>query len=277
MWVIAIVVNAVMGALLAPFRALPGLGLVVVSALTGVVMLLIFGRTSNQGAIRRAKSRLKAHIAEIWLFKDDLAQMLLATARVLGQTGRYFAHSLRPLVFLFVPVLAIMVTLGVRFAHRPFQPEESAVVAVTFDDRAWTRDASVTLEASEGVDVVSPDLRIPDKREIDWRITTRAAGTHRLTISTPRGTVTKKIEVRDDPRPLTALAASRGRVFSGAFLEYPVEPPLSSAAGVREIRILGWPERQLRFLGITVHWLVAFFVLSLVAGLAVKDAFGVEV
>jgi uncharacterized membrane protein (DUF106 family) len=277
MWVIAILVNAVMGALLAPFRALPGLGLIVVSALTGVVMLLIFGRTSNQNAIRHAKSRLKAHIAEIWLFKDDLAQMLLATARVLGQTGRYFAHSLRPLLFLFVPVLVIMVTLGARYAHRPFRPEEGAMIAVVLDDQAWTRDASVTLEASDGLEVVGPALRIPAKREIDWRITTRTAGSHLLTVGTPRGTVTKKIEVRDDPRRLTALAPSRGRALSGAFLEYPVEPPLSAAAGVREIRVVGWPTRELRVLGITVHWLVAFFVLSLVAGLAVKDAFGVEV
>jgi uncharacterized membrane protein (DUF106 family) len=277
MWVIAIIANAIMGAILSPFRTLPGLGLLIVSALTGIVMLLIFGRTSNQKAIRGAKAKLKAHVAEIWLFKDNLGQMLLATARVLGHTGRYFLHSLRPLVFIFVPVLIIMVMLGVRFAHRPFRPAESAVVAVTVDDKAWTRDASVSLTGSDGVEIVTPALRIPDRREIDWRIRVREAGTHQITVTTPRGSVTKRIEARENPRPLVALAASRGRTFAAAFLEYPVEPPLPASSGVREIRVVDWPARELRFLGLSVNWLVAFFIISMVAGFAVKDLFGVEV
>jgi len=277
MWVIAIIANAILGAILAPFRTLPGLGLLVVSVLTGVVMLLIFGKTSNQKAIRAAKARLKAHVAEIWLFKDNLGQMLLATARVFGHTGRYFLHSLRPLIFIFIPVVIIMVMLGVRFAHRPFRPAESAVVAVTVDEKAWTRDASVSLTGSEGVEVVTPALRIPEKREIDWRIRVREAGTHEVTVTTPRGAVTKKIEARENARPLVPLAASRGRTFSSAFLEYPVEPPLPAASGVREIRVVDWPTRELRFLGFSVNWLVAFFILSMAAGFAVKDLFGVEV
>jgi hypothetical protein len=277
MWVIAIVANAIMGAILAPFRTLPGLGLLIVSVLTGIVMLLIFGKTSNQKAIRGAKARVKAHVAEIWLFKDNLGQMLLATVRVFGHTGRYFFHSLRPLIFIFVPVLIIMVMLGVRFAHRPFRPAESAVVAVTVDDAAWARDTSVSLTGSDGVEIVTPALRIPDKREIDWRIRVREAGTHQITVTTPRGSVTKKIEARENSRLLVPLAASRGRTFSAAFLEYPVEPPLPASSGVREIRVVDWPGRDLRFLGLSVNWLVAFFIVSMIAGFAVKDLFGVEV
>jgi len=277
MWVIAVVANAIMSAILAPFRSVPAIGLLIVSIVTGIVMLLIFGKTSNQSAIRHAKAKLKAHIAEIWLFRDDLAQMLLATLRVLGHTARYFLNSLRPMVFILVPVLIIMVTLGVRFAHRPFRPEESAVVAVFLDDAAWTRDQSVRLTAPVGIEVVSPALRIPARREIDWRIRVARAGTHQLTVSTPRGEVTKRIEVRQNTRPLTALAASRGRTFSAAFLEYPVEPPLPASTGVREIRVVGWPERELHVLGLKVHWLVVFFAVSLAAGFAVKDLFRVEV
>jgi uncharacterized membrane protein (DUF106 family) len=277
MWVIAIMANAILGAILAPFRTLPGLGLLIVSVLTGVVMLLIFGRTSNQKAIRGAKAKLKAHVAEIWLFKDDLGQMLLATVRVLGHTGRYFVHSLRPLIFIFAPVLIVMVMLGVRFAHRPFRPSESAMVAVVVDERAWTQDQSVRLEGSDGVEIVTPALRIPDRREIDWRIRVRGAGTHLITVSTPRGTASKRIEARENSRPLVPLAASRGRAFSAAFLEYPVEPPLPASSGVREIRVVDWPEREMRVLGLSVNWLVAFFILSMAAGFAVKDVLGVEV
>jgi uncharacterized membrane protein (DUF106 family) len=90
MWIIASIVNSLFGIILAPFRSMhPAVGLFVVSIITGIVMVFIFGKTSNQDAIRRAKGRVKAHIAEIWLFRNDLGQMLLAALRVFGTTGRW--------------------------------------------------------------------------------------------------------------------------------------------------------------------------------------------
>ncbi|MBD3235996.1 MAG: hypothetical protein GF330_04785, partial [Candidatus Eisenbacteria bacterium] len=106
MWIIASILNTIFDVLLFPFRSMhPFFGLLIISVITGIVMLLIFGRTSNQKAISGTKSKLKAHIAEIWLFRDDLLQMLGSILRVLGYTGRYLAHSLRPLIFILVPVV----------------------------------------------------------------------------------------------------------------------------------------------------------------------------
>ncbi len=277
MWVIASVFNAIFSVILAPFRSLPGLGLLVISVATGVVMLLIFGKTSNQAAIRRVKSRMKAHIAEIWLFRDDLVQMLLATGRVLAYTGGYLAHSLRPLIFIFIPVLIIMAMLAVRFEHRPLRPDESAIFAVWVDDASWTRGDAVTLRAPEGIRIVSPPLRIPARREINWKIAALTPGDHRLTVSTPRGEAEKRILVSATGSGLSAIAPSRGRAFSGRFLEFPAEPPLAASVGIRGIEVVGWPLREMHLLGLKVHWLVAFFVLSLAAGFAVKGAFRVEV
>lgn len=278
MWTIATVVNAVFGAILAPFKGLhPWFGLLAVSVVTGIVMLLIFGKTSNQKAIRHAKGKLRAHIAEIWLFRDDLLEMLLATVKVLGHTSRYFVHSLRPLIFIMIPVILIMVMLGARYEHRPFLPEEEALCAVTVDDVSWTLGEEVALIAPEGVAVTSSALRIPHTREIEWRIRALQPGRYALTVRTPRGEVTKAIVVSAHNGPLDALAPARGRAFSGHFLQFPVEPPLTPEEGVRAIEIRGWPKRHLTVLGLEVHWLIAFFLLSLVAGFSVKGLFGVEV
>ena len=278
MWGVAIVINGIFNVLFAPFRAMhPAVGLLVISVITGVVMLLIFGKTSNQGAIRQAKARLKAHIAEIWLFRNDLPQMLLAFLRVLGNTGRYFAHSLRPLIFIMIPVVVIMVMLGVRYQHRPLHPGETATVAAHFEDAQWTRGQEIRLSASPGLEVVTPPLRIPSRQEINWKIRADRAGEHSLTLSTPAGEVAKKIVVTDGAGPLRALAPARGRVLSAQFLTFPIEPPLPKKAGVRSLEITDWPARELRILGLKVNWLVAFFVVSLAAGFAVKGLFGVEV
>lgn len=282
MWGIASVLNAIYGVLLAPFRWLhPLAGLVVISALTGIVMLLIFGRSSNQRAIRSTKGRLKAHIAEIWLFRDDLAQMLLAIVRVLANTGRYFAHSLRPLVFIFVPVLIILVLTGVRYEHRPFLVGERAIYAVKVSDASWASGDQLQLTGSEGVAVTSGALRIPARNEINWEIEARAPGAQTVTLATPRGEVTKRVRVVADEgalrTALSPIAPGRGPAFSARFLEFPGEPPLPASSGLAWIDVVGWPHRELTLFGLGVHWLVVFFVVSLVAGFAVKDLFGVEV
>ena len=282
MWGIAAVLNGIFDVLLAPFRGLhPAVGLFVISAVAGVVMLLIFGKTSNQKAIRGAKGRLKAHIAEIWLFRNDLVQMLLAIARVLIHTGRYFAHSLRPLVFIFLPVLIIMVMLGVRYEHRPFRVAETAVVSVKVDDPSWTHGDQVQLVAPPGVEILSPALRIPSLGEIEWQIRAAGPGLHEVTVRTPRGEAGKRILVAAEGQSLSRardkIAATRGRTFSEAFLLFPVEPPLPAGSGIRSIEIKDWPRRDLSIFGLGVHWLIVFFAVSLVAGFAVKGAFGVEV
>jgi uncharacterized membrane protein (DUF106 family) len=278
MWVIAYVFNKIFDWIFLPFRSMhPMVGLLVISGLTGIVMLLIFGKTSNQKAIRWTKNKLKAHIAEIWLFRDDIVQMLLAIVRVLGYTTRYLAHSLRPLIFIIVPVIVIMVMLGVRYAHRPFQPGETSIVTVSVDDPAWARGEALQLVGSDGVEVTSPPLRIPQRAEVDWTIQATKPGIHELTLITPSGRVTKEIRVSVGTSPLIALAPSRGRAASGLFLEFPAEQPLPGSSGIRGINVLDWPHRELRILGFGVHWLIAFFVISVAAGFAVKDLFGVEV
>lgn len=282
MWGIAAVFHGIFDILLAPFRGLhPAVGLLFISAVAGVVMLLVFGKTSNQKAIRVAKGRLKAHIAEIWLFRNDLVQMLLAIAKVLFHTGRYFAHSLRPLIFIFVPVLIIMVMLGVRYEHRPFQVAETAVVSVRVDDPSWTRGDQVQLVAPAGIEVLSPALRIPSLGEVEWQIRAAGPGVHEVTVRTPRGETSKRIlvaaEGQSPDRVREKIAAARGRTFSEAFLLFPAEPPLPGGPGIRSIEVKDWPRRDLSIFGLRAHWLIVFFAASLVAGFAVKGAFGVEV
>ncbi len=282
MWVIASALNGIFDLLLAPFQGMhPIVGLVVISVLTGVVMLLIFGKTSNQKAIRVAKGRLKAHIAEIWLFRNDLGQMILAILSVLANTGRYFAHSLRPLIFIFVPVLVIMVMLGVRYEHRPFAPGETAVLSVRVDNPAWTSGDQVQLIGSGDVEVLSPALRIPSLGAVEWKIRAARPGTHTVLLRTPGGEASKRILIAPEDRPADKLrakiASSRGRTLSGSFLLFPTEPPLDAAAGIRSIEVRDWPRRNLSIFGLGVHWLIVFFAVSLVAGFAVKGAFGVEV
>ena len=59
--------------LLAPFTQIPLIGLVFWSAVAGVVMTVVFGKTSNQPALKRAADETRAQLLAIKLFKDDLS------------------------------------------------------------------------------------------------------------------------------------------------------------------------------------------------------------
>jgi uncharacterized membrane protein (DUF106 family) len=281
MWGMATFFNKIFDGILYPFKAMhPSIGLLVISIIAGLIMVWIFGKASNQKAILLYKNRLKAHIAEIWLFRDNLIQMLLAVLRVLGNTGIYFLNSLRPMVVMLVPILIIMVMLGVRYEHRMMLPGETVIVSSVVDDAAWARGDAVTLTGSDGVEVISPALRIPQKNEIDWKVRAVKPGTHTVTLNTPSGTVTKEVHIAADmaeAKPLHALASARGRMFSSAFLLFPVERPLPGDCGISKLELSGLPTRDLELFGLSVNWLVLFFIVSMIAGFSIKDLIGVEV
>ena len=70
--------------LCSPFAELdPWWGLSALSVLTGVVMLVIFRFTSNQGGIRSAKNRIKAFFLEVRLYNDDLGLIFSAQKNIL--------------------------------------------------------------------------------------------------------------------------------------------------------------------------------------------------
>ena len=57
-----------------------------VSLLTALLMLFVFQLTSNQAGIRRAKDRIKAHLLELRLFKDNMRVTLWAQGGILRPT-----------------------------------------------------------------------------------------------------------------------------------------------------------------------------------------------
>ena len=61
MGVLNVILEAVFDVLFAPFRSLgPWPGMIFISLATGILMLLIFKKTSNQEGIKRAKNQIKA-------------------------------------------------------------------------------------------------------------------------------------------------------------------------------------------------------------------------
>jgi hypothetical protein len=263
------------GLLTAPLRPLgPWPTMIVVSLLTGFLMLGIFRWTSNQSGIRRAKDLIKAHLLETRLFKDDFGQSIRAQGRVLAANGRYLGYAVKPMLVMVVPVMLLLIQLDVRFGARPLRTGEEALVRVRLAAGVDPVALGLELEAPEGTTVTTPALRIADAGEIDWRVKAERPGRHSLVFRWPGGEETKSIFV-DTP----ALAGVSTKRTAGGFIDrisHPGERGLPRDGPIEAIEV-AYPPQRLRFFGGRIHWLVAFFGLSILLGFAFKGVFKVEI
>lgn len=266
------VINFIFGVIFFPLNALSPLwGLVIISLITGVVMLLIFKRVSNQSGIQATKGHLKAHLLELRLYKDDAALSLAAIGDLFKDNLRYFSFAFKPMLILMIPVIFILIQLAARYESRPINVDESVILSAVTSSSENLRD--VALEMPEWIEIETPPLRVPAKNEINWRIKPHKEGEWELKIVQDKNIVEKKMVVGDR---FTSLAEKRLKGFSLAGMLYPAESLLPSNSFIKEI-YLRYPKRELYFFGMNIHWLILFLVLSIISGFALKGVFKVEI
>jgi hypothetical protein len=250
-----------------PFQRWPAGGLLLVSALTGVAMLLVFKATSNQRAIRRTRDLIRAHMLAMRLFRDDARVVVESQKKVLRTNLTYLRYAVVPIVFILPIVVLIMVQLNLRYGPAPARPGEAVVVKAIFNGPL----DDVALAAPPGVVVETPALRIPYKREADWRVRPAKPGTYELSLKTKGETYGKELVVG-----AAGVGGVSARRVSGIWsqLTNPGERPLSSDVKVIEVK---YPDRQNELFGLGVHWVITFFVVSLVAAFALKGVLKTEV
>jgi uncharacterized membrane protein (DUF106 family) len=255
-----------------PVRALSPLwALVVFSVVTGVLMLWLFGKVSDQETIGRLRDRVRGHLLGIRLFGDDIGTLFRLQWRLIRDNAVYLRYAMLPMLIMLVPVLFILVQLNLRFENRPLEPGQVALVKVQVRDAQTIRDG-VTLEVPAGVTVETPAVRSEALREVAWRIRADEAGHHVMRVRADNGPVDKDLVVADRWGATSVLR-------SGGLLDlllYPAEAPIDPATGILSIEVT-YPYLPLKIFGFEIHWMIIFFVLSLVAGFALRGPLGVEI
>lgn len=267
------VLTRIFDVVLHPFRDVSPLwSLSLLALLTGLFMLAIFRYTSNQAAIARVKNRLKAHFLEFRLFQDDFGLLMQAQKDILKHNLVYLMHALRPMAVMVIPMLLLLGQLNVRYGYRPLRPGEMTIVAVTLRQALTTTD-KITLQAPQGVMLETQPLRIPQLREVDWRLRPTASGQFWLRIQVGEEAVGTWLTVSNQLVRVAPYITQAG--FMQQVLQ-PADHALSAASLVQAIAVY-YPPRQLQIWGWNMHWLVFFFVVSLLCGFALKNRLGVEV
>ena len=256
-----------------PFRTVPPIwAMTVISLASGVVMVWIFGKISDQGEIRRIREHIRGNLIGVRLFQSDIGVVLRLQRRIFGDTFRYMRLAVVPMVVLLVPVVLIMTQLNLRFSARPLLPGEPVIVKAYLRD-VGSLDKNVTLEVGDGVSVETRGVRVPSTREIAWRIRAESSGEHVMVIRVGEDAIETHLLAGDQWGPVPQRRTGRGMWDT---LLYPGEPPIPRGHPVEAVEIV-YPALDLSAFGLAVNWLVAFFVLSLAFGFAFKDILGVEV
>jgi uncharacterized membrane protein (DUF106 family) len=247
----------------------PMFGLIPISVLLGIGMLWVFGRTSNQEAIRAAKNKLKAYMLEMRLFTDEPSIVWQAQKGLLLANARFLGLTLRPALFLAIPMVLIFVQLESFYGRAPLAIGQSTIVTMQMRTDTGSLTPVPILELPDGVVVEGDPVRVLGERQISWRIRPLRDLSGSLRFLLPGVVVENQIEAGAGPR---YVSDRRARTVLDQ-IWHPGERrlPVDSVDWV-EIR---YPAARVYWLGMDLSWVVWFLIISMLTALLLKKRMGV--
>jgi len=258
-----------------PFRNLsPWFGMIFISLLTGLLMLFIFRRTSNQAGIRKAKNKIKAHLLELRLYKDSMNVSWRAYGQILRANLKYISHSIKPMLVMIIPILLILIQLNLWFGSRSLKIGQEAVLKIRLEQGKDPLQKEIVIEPPDGISVETPALRVEDAREIDWRLRALGKGVHTIALRSENQSFSKQVAVEQNR--LTKISAVKPGSSLLDQMFNPGERPLPKNLGIQSVELV-YPSPGMNLFGWHIHWLIVFFALSIIFGFGLKGFFKVEI
>ncbi len=271
---------------LAPFSELhPLVGIALISLIFGVVMLLVFKKTSNQDKLADVKRKIHAGLFEIRLFNDDFRAIMRAQVDILRHNLSYFGLSLVPLAWMIVPLFLVIAQLQFHYAYQGLEPGDPVLVKVAVEGDAADRP-QIRLEAPEGLKIEAGPVWIPptdpESEEgeprvdhgLTWRISAVQQGDYELKLISDGETITKSVRASDH---VVRRSPNRVKGFLNQLI-FPAEDPLPDSTPIREITVT-YPAGNAGFEGweSELTWMGLFFILSIVFALVLRKPLKVTI
>lgn len=250
---------------------IPAAIVVGISLVIGLAMVMVFGHTSDQKAIRIAKNRLKAHLLALRLFQDQIHVVLGSYGRIVITTGHYLRLACRPLLFVIVPMTFLIVQLDRHLGSLPLPVGQSFLIKVQTD----SPDAlnGISLQLPDGLATTAPPVHVPSDGEVAWRVVGAKAGEYVVKVQVSDQTFSKRVVIGSGLRRLSS-ARLRGQFWRRILVSS--EPSLPENEFVEAIEVQ-YPARNIAFAGMEWNWIWLFFVLSMASGFLFKSILGIEI
>jgi len=244
---------------------------VVVSVVVGLVMVVLFGYTSDQKAIKVAKDQLKAHLLAVRLFRDQLPVVAGSYAKILRGTGRYLRLAFMPLVYVIIPITLLIVQLDRYLGSTAIHTGAPFLVTVRTDGAEAMNGLS--LDLPDGIAMTAPAVHVAAENEVVWRLVASREGDYEIKVVADASNVAKSVRVSPQLARVSTVRL-RGHFWERLFTSG--EPALPADSAVESIAV-NYPERNIEIAGYEINWIVLFFVLSMVAGFLFKELLGIQI
>ena len=196
---------------------------------------------------------------------------------ILRETMTYFRLSMVPMLWMMVPIVIIVSQLQFQYGYESLEPGQTALVEVELSEEAAdqmgeTNASGVSLEVPDGVRLETPLVWIPSLREAGWRIAAESPGEYELVVRIGEETLTKSVRV-------SGTTVLRSPVRPSSLLDqliYPAEAPLPRGSNAEAIRV-GYTDAEINMFGWRTHWIIAFFILTMVFAFALAKPLGVKI
>ena len=277
MWWLNRYITAAFDAGFSVMESWPGwLSLLVLAAVTGITALLAYRYTSNQAAIGRVRDNMKANLLAVRLFKDDVVVTLRCEGRLFVAAGKLFLLSLQPLAVMIVPMVLLLVQMGLRYEWEPLRPGRAVIVTARLRPALATNAVSVTLEAPAEVKVelAQPKPALPGQSSASetlfvWRVRPIEPGRFQLAIHVGGETSLKELVAAENAGPYVRVSRVRPGASLLGQLVSPAETPARSTDSIQDVEV-AYHDRRNTIFGYNLHWLISYFVLSMVMALLAK-------
>ncbi len=239
------------------------------SVLSSFVILIFYKLISSPSSIRKAKDQIKANIFAIRIYSDLPGVFFKSFSGSLYWTFRYFLLNLIPVLFLIIVLLPLFVQLELRYGIEPLKVGDEFIMKVKFNEISELEFPKIKLLNDKSFKEIVR-VFIPELNEYD------------LKLRVLKNSSKIYLDVNGEKVEKTIVIGEKGKLFSPKKLKadnpetllYPEDKPLYSSS-IEEISIIT-REGEINFLGIKLHWLIYYLILTIIIVLALKDKFGVE-
>ncbi|RUL82529.1 hypothetical protein [Tautonia sociabilis] len=242
--------------------------LILLSVAAGIVLVRLYGWISSQEKLARVKREIFANLLEAVIYRHNVALSLRAQARMLGGGAKYFTLAAPPLVILLVPCIFLLGQMNSLVGYDPADPGKPLTVSLNVKDgEADIFNAVLKVQDAE----VSPPLRIPSEQRVMWRVVPEDPGAHpmRLLLPDVDAALAASLEVGTRTQGFVNYSSTWWLYR----LLYPSSIDLPEAVSELEI---SYSEAEYSLLGMRMHWVVVFALVSLLAGLIAGKAMHIE-
>lgn len=244
---------------------------IVLSLVVGLLMVVLFGYTSDQKAIGIAKDQLKAHLLAVRLYRDQIPVVMGSYGKILRGTGRYLKLAFKPLLYVIIPITLLLVQVDRYLGATPIPAHKPFLLTVRATNGDMLNDIALDLPAE--IAMTAPPVHIAAENDIVWRLVGSKEGKYEVKVAAAGQSAEKTVCVGND-LPRISTVRLRGRLWSRMFSS--AEPTLPENSPIESISI-NYPDRNIDVAGYGMSWIWLFFILSMVAGFIFKELLGIQI